>query len=67
MNCNSNFRLGFATTKEHPDELQKKSKWTNKQTLVSGIAAGLLACTLLAIILTVKFNSNGNTKHTTSE
>ncbi|XP_055315740.1 peptidoglycan-recognition protein LC-like [Sitodiplosis mosellana] len=50
----------FPVTKDHPDEIEKKWKCTNKQALASAIAAGVLACSLLLVIIFVKFNSGDN-------
>lgn len=58
--------IDFPITKDHPDEIEKKWKCTNKQALVSAIAAGVLTCSLLVVILLVKFNS-GDSKNTSSK
>lgn len=58
---------GIPVTKDHPDELQKKWICTNKQTFVSAIVAGILVCSLLTLMLVLKFNTNGYTKQTSSK
>lgn len=58
--------IDFPITKDHPDEIVKKWKCTNKQALVSAIAAGVLTCSLLVVILMVKFNSS-ESKNTSSK
>lgn len=50
--------LDFSVTKDHPDELNKTWKYINKPTILSGIIAGALVISLLALILVLKYSKS---------
>lgn len=59
--------LDISVAKDHPDELKKKWKYVNKQTLVSGIIAGALVCSLLTLILVIKYKNEENSNSSSSK
>lgn len=49
--------LDYPDSVSHPDLLEKKWKCTNKQALFGAALAGILVCSLLALIIVVKYTS----------
>lgn len=50
------FPTGCVDTKDHPDEIVKKWKWTSKQALMTTIVAGICLCILSVTIMIMKLN-----------
>lgn len=57
----SAFFSGITVTKDHPDE-NYPHKWicSHKHALLSSLVTGILVCSLLTLILVIKYNTGGN-------